>query len=122
MQRVESGENAFLKSVPDAGLVPVTEPAPAGHPTPAAHLLGQVFPLNAGLQNEDDASEAGAVGDRRPPTLRTRGMEREQRLDQAPEFVRNKGRSHAGHASQGPMRLEIPTHISAAGSSTRVGR
>ncbi len=50
----------------------------------AAHLLRQVFPLNAGLQDEHDARQSGPVIDRRPSALWTLRTLREQRRNHLP--------------------------------------
>ena len=50
-----------MERVPHARLVPVAQPAPAGHAAVAAHRLRQHPPRDAALQHEDDPSQAGPV-------------------------------------------------------------
>lgn len=46
---------------PDACAVPVSQPAPAGHPAAAAHLSREHLPGQAASEEEEDAGERGAV-------------------------------------------------------------
>ena len=50
-----------MELLPDPGPVPVAQPAPTGHATATAHLLGQVLPLDARLQHKENARERLAV-------------------------------------------------------------
>ena len=50
-----------MQPVPDTGLLPVTQPAPARHARAAAHLLRQHLPWNAGSQDKQNAGQGGAV-------------------------------------------------------------
>src|SRR5215831_16111378 len=43
-------EQHSVQSLPDACLVPIAKPSPAGHPTATAHLTGQELPADAALQ------------------------------------------------------------------------
>jgi hypothetical protein len=49
--------------------LPVPQTSPAGHPRSAAHLLREVFPQNAGLEDDEDPPERRPVGDARSSTL-----------------------------------------------------
>ena len=46
-----------MQLLPDAGLLPLAQPAPAGHPRAAAHLLRQVLPGDPRLQHEQDPGQ-----------------------------------------------------------------
>src|SRR6185437_4485699 len=80
--------------VPGAGGLPVAQAVPAGHAATAAHLLGQVLPGDAGLEDEDDPGEDLTIVEERAPALGLRGMRWEQRLDQSPELVREEWLGH----------------------------
>jgi len=52
-----------------------------------AHLLGQVLPGEAGLEDEDDPGEHLAIVEEGAPAFGLRRMRREQGSDHFPEFV-----------------------------------
>ena len=54
----ETIQQHFVEPLPDAGLIPVAQTAPAGHATAAAELPGQHLP--------GDAGEDGAIRDAGP--------------------------------------------------------
>ncbi len=72
---------------PDAGLVPVAEPAPARHPGAAVHLVGEHLPRDAGAEYEEDAGERGPVRNAWTPTARLGRLGRNERFDDVPEVV-----------------------------------
>src|SRR5439155_15283481 len=55
------GQQQLVQALPNAGAVPVLETVEAGHAAAAAHLLGEVLPGDAGLEDEEDAGEHLAV-------------------------------------------------------------
>src|SRR5262249_34195921 len=57
----EPGQQDLLDSAPAAGGLPVAQAVPTGHAATAAHLLRQVFPGDAGLEEEDDPGEDLAI-------------------------------------------------------------
>src|SRR5207249_4981120 len=59
-QSVEYGE---VEAVPDASLLPVTQPAPAGDTTAAAEFLGQILPGESRLEHEENAGECRPIWD-----------------------------------------------------------
>ena len=59
-------QQGVVQSLPDAGLLPVPQPTPQGHPA-AAHLPREVLPGDTGLQHEDDPCQRHSVGDWRVP-------------------------------------------------------
>src|SRR5438132_9101667 len=86
--------------------LPVSQPPPAGHPGPAAYLLGQVLPGAAADQHEDDSRQGHAIGNPGPSGL-LRGTPSQVRLDQLPQRIVQQrlrhrrtslsdGRSYAG--------------------------
>jgi hypothetical protein len=60
---LEFGEETLAEFFPDTSELPLAEASPAGHVAAAAHFLGQVFPGEAGVEDEEDAGEALAVID-----------------------------------------------------------
>jgi len=88
----EQGVQEFL---PDAAALPAPQPAPAGHPGAAAHLLRQHLPGDAALQDKDDAGQAGAVVNRRAATFAGPGpVARQERLNDLPKFIGYKRTGH----------------------------
>ena len=73
-------------AVPYAGLLPIAQAAPAGHPAPAAHFLRQVFPRDAGLEDEQDPRQRLAIRQRLAP-VRFRPLGWEERFDDVPQVV-----------------------------------
>src|SRR5947207_8492769 len=90
----EVGQEDLVDLVPDARGLPVAQAVPAGHATTTAHLLRQVLPGQAGLEDEDDPGEDFAIVQEGASAFGLRGMRRDQRLDQFPEFVWEQGLGH----------------------------
>ena len=57
----QAGRQDGLEVLPDAGLVPVPRPTPAGHARAEAQFLRQSLPLDVGGQHERDALQSFAV-------------------------------------------------------------
>src|SRR5262249_31182031 len=74
--------------LPNPRSLPVAPAVPTGHAATAAHLLGQLFPGKAGLEDEDDASEDFAIVQEGASAFGLRRMRWDQRSDRFPEFVR----------------------------------
>src|SRR5262249_28580366 len=93
---LELGKQDLMEFSPDTAAVPVLQATPAGHAAAAAHFHGEVFPGDAGLEDEEDAGECLAVMDGLASgvaeTARLRW--REHRLDRVPQFV---GEQRLGH-------------------------
>jgi hypothetical protein len=95
---VQALEQDLDELEPDAGLLPGVESAPTGHAAAAAHLDGEVFPGDAGFEDEEDAGQGLAVpdgfatGEAEPTGL----GRRQQRLKDVPEFI---GDQRLGHDS-----------------------
>jgi hypothetical protein len=78
----------MMELLPDAGLLPVAQPPPAGHAAAAAQLLGrQQPPGHAGPQHVDDPAQHRPVPDPGPATLGMGPLGRQQRLDGRPDLV-----------------------------------
>jgi len=74
-----------MQTMPDAGGLPVAQPAPTGHAAAVAQFQGKVFPWDAGTQDIDDAVEGLLIADARPPSF-GRGLDwRDQRFDALPQ-------------------------------------
>jgi len=63
------GQQPFVQGRPDAGLGPVPQPGPAGHPRAADQAGGQLVPGDPGLEHEHDPGQRGAVIDRPPARI-----------------------------------------------------
>lgn len=82
-----------MKPVPHAGLVPGREPSPARHTGAEAEFLGQVLPLDAGVQDKQDPAQSLPVRNPWPPRHQLRALLGQQRLDERPQFVRHDPRT-----------------------------
>ena len=80
--------------VPHPGLVPLLEPAPAGHAGATAHLLGQHLPGDAALKYEQDARKRRSVVDARAAALRLGRPPRQEWCYDCPQFVANQWFRH----------------------------
>ena len=58
-----------MDQIPHARLLPVAHATPARHPRPAPEFLREHLPGNTGAKDEDNAVEARAIQNARPPTL-----------------------------------------------------
>jgi hypothetical protein len=87
-------EQCLVEELPHSGLVPFLEATPAGHSGTAAHLLGQHLPRDAALEDEQYASDSGAVVDTGPAALGLGRLFGQQWLDHFPQFVCNEFFSH----------------------------
>ncbi len=74
--RLQPRQQCLVEPLPDAGLVPVPQPAPAGHARAAAHLFGQHLPGDAAPQNEQDARKSLPVRHPKEPPGPARGAAR----------------------------------------------
>ena len=104
---VQTCEQDVVEARPDTGLVPVAKATPAGHAAATAHLGGQVFPADAGLEDEEDAGQCLAVLD--PFTSRiaeaSRLVWRNQGLQHVPEFIGNQWLGHSS-TSRGKRAIQ----------------
>ena len=50
--RSQFGQQQMMKPLPHAGVMPCLQTTPAGHPGTPPHLLGQLIPWDAALQDE----------------------------------------------------------------------
>jgi hypothetical protein len=93
-------EEQSVQLVPHSRLLPIAQPSPAGHATAAAPLLGQVLPLEARLQDEEDPRERLPIRPRRASALGLGPLRRPQRLDDLPQFIRYPRLRHTRSLSQ----------------------
>ena len=69
VRRTEVVQQDLVDLVPDARGLPVAQAVPTGHAATTAHLLRQVLPGQAGLEDEDDPREDLAIIQKgRPPS------------------------------------------------------
>src|SRR3712207_5087269 len=84
-----------MELLPHAGLMPVTKSAPARHSGATTHFAGQHLPVDAALEDEQNAPKSGTVTHRwSPPTSRSGAMFRQQRFHYRPQFVTHQSVSH----------------------------
>ncbi len=76
-----------MQLLPDAGLLPVAQPPPAGRPAAAAELGGQHPPGAAGPQDEDDAGQRDAVRHAGSAALGLGRLYGKEGFDRLPEVV-----------------------------------
>ncbi|MDQ1022704.1 hypothetical protein QF035_000286 [Streptomyces umbrinus] len=81
-----------MESAPVADLVPCGQPSPAGHARAETELLGQVLPLDAGVQDEQDPAQGLPVRHSRSALDRSRTCCGQQWLDELPQFIRHDPR------------------------------
>jgi hypothetical protein len=99
-ERGQFREKHVVELVPDSGFAPAAEPAPAGDPGSEPELGWQVFPVDTGVEDEQDALQALPVAewDR---AARARTMDRQQRLHSNPQrFVDLPRLRHACSTSE----------------------
>ena len=99
---LELGQEDLVQLLPDPGPLPGIEVVQAGHATATAHLLGQLLPGDARLEDEDDAGEDLSVIQGLAPgePEATRLGLRQERFDALPEFVADKWLGHGRSSKQ----------------------
>lgn len=101
---VQGFEQGPMQSVPYPKRLPFAQPAPAGHPTAAAHFPGKVRPTDTCLQDELDPSKCVLVWNARTPSIRLRRWRRQKRGDSIPKL---RGQDLSSH----PSTLCIPVAL-----------
>jgi len=101
-----------VDQLPHARLLPVAQATPARHPRPAPEFLREHLPGNAAAKDEDNAGEARAIRDARPPTLWASWGNWQERFDKIPQRIWKQRGGHScsrylGDADQG---LEVLLH------------
>src|SRR5262249_39608391 len=86
----------LMETLPDAGAIPRLEPAAAATAGAATHLTRQVLPADAGVQDEHDAGQSLAVGQRLAAGVAEAAWlgRRQQRLDALPQGIGQQWRGH----------------------------
>jgi len=84
----------LLHRFPDAGLLPIAQSSPTGHPRAAAHLLRQHLPGDARFEHEDNPRQGFSIRHRRASTPRGGHVAGQVWLDQFPKFVGKQWCSH----------------------------
>ena len=80
--------------LPDPSLLPIAEPAPTCHATSTAKLPRKVLPRNPRPENEQDAGERLAMGNRLATAV-LRSFRRKVRGDEVPELLADERACHA---------------------------
>lgn len=103
-----------MEPLPDAGLVPVAQSAPAGHARAETEVLRQVLPLDPGVQHVQDPAQHIPVRQRPAPWIAEASLAlRQQRLQVIPQLIRHDPRRHphTGPNAQLPPRTRQPGAI-----------
>ena len=88
-------QQPMMQLLPHAGLLPSTQPSPAGDPAAAAQRLGgQQPPGGAGAQDIDQPAQDRPVGDPRTAAFGLGWMGWQQRRDRVPDLVRDELLGH----------------------------
>jgi len=78
-----------VDALPHPLWLPLAQPTPTGHARAAAHLLGQLFPGDAGFEHEDDPRKHGAVVEPFAPRMPKMALgPGDFGFDDGPSFVR----------------------------------
>ena len=85
-----------VDQIPHARLLPVAQATPARHPRPAPEFLREHLPGNAAAKDEDNAGEARAIRNARPPTLWPSWWNRQERFDKIPQWIWKQRGGHTG--------------------------
>lgn len=83
-----------MEAVPDASVLPLAQPTPAGHAAAAAEVLRQILPRESSLEHEEDAGEGRAIGDAGTTPFGFGKFRWQQRCDDFPERVADQRFSH----------------------------
>jgi len=83
-----------VEPVPDASLLPLAQPTPAGDPAAAAEFLGQILPGQSSLEHEENAGECRAIWDAGTASFGFGKFRWEQRCDDFPERVADQRFGH----------------------------
>src|SRR5262249_47299970 len=81
-------EERFPDLLPHTVFLPVAQAAPTRHAATATHLLREILPRCARLQNENDAGQTIPVRYSWSPAFGLRLFRRQQRFDALPQLVR----------------------------------
>src|SRR5687767_12268677 len=76
-----------VDQIPYARQLPVAQATPARHPRPAPEFLREHLPGNTAAKDEDNAGEARAIQNVRPPTLWPAWRNRQERFDKIPQRI-----------------------------------
>ena len=76
-----------MNQIPHARALPITQAPPARHPRSALEFLREHLPGNAAAKDEDNAGEARAIRDARPPTMWPSWRNRQERFDKIPQRI-----------------------------------
>ena len=83
-----------VDQLPDARLLPVTQPPPASHARAAAQFLWQHLPRYSAAEHEENSRQTSAVWQTRSATLGSTQGGWQQRLNQIPQSVGKRRSTH----------------------------
>lgn len=101
-----------VDQIPHARLLPVAQATPARHSRPAPELLREHLPGNTTAKDEDNACEARAIRDARPPTLWQSWGNWQERFDKIPQRIWKQRGGHAcsRYLADGDQGSEVLLH------------
>jgi hypothetical protein len=88
-------DTSGAKIGPVLRLLPVAQATPARHSRPAPEFLRKHLPRNTAAKDEDNACEARAIRDARPPTLWQSWGNWQERFDKIPQRIWKQRGGHA---------------------------
>jgi len=94
LEKAQMVEQELMDAWPDAGATPISEAAPTRHAAAAAHLLGEILPRDAGLENEDNAGESPAIVEEWSSAFWMRRMRWQKQPNEFPQVVGKQWPSH----------------------------
>lgn len=109
LRRPQPRQQDGMEPVPHSGLVPRGKTPPTRHAGTKAELLGQVLPLDAGVEHEQDPAQSLSVRNPRPARHQLRSRDRKQRLDQQPQFIGHDPRPRLPLPHEQTKRTSKPT-------------
>jgi hypothetical protein len=81
---IQQGE---VDQIPCARPLPIAEAPPARHPRSAPEFLREHLPGNAAAKHENNARQASAIRNARPPTFGPSRWNRQERFDNIPQRI-----------------------------------
>jgi hypothetical protein len=89
-----------VDQVPHARQLPIAQPPPSRHPRSQLKFLRKHLPGSAAAKNEDNAGQARAIRDARPPTFWPSGWNRQERFDKMPQRIWKQRSGHTRYATE----------------------
>jgi hypothetical protein len=123
VQIAQPVQDHLVHCCPDAQVLPLAQTTPAGHAAAIPQLQWQITPTQALTQDEQDATECGAVSNTRWPAVLAGRFGGEQRLDCLPQIVTDRVlvghlRAYIIEPADRKTSLELPAHLTEMSSNS----